>query len=245
VSSNDSEREALREWRLSAYEELRRARPDLFQNPEGAAYEIVTDRDLQDTVVEQSVGWNIAKGVPEQYADLGVVYEDPYVTLVKDAVRFRSGRLGPYIRMIPTMSAVTAGAAVLPLHDGKIVLVRHFRHESRTWHWEIPRGFGDAGEDSAHVAQREVEEELGARVLKLVPLGPVRLNGGVTSDLPMLYLAEITAPGSPETEEGIDEVRLISVPELSRILREGEVQDAFTLAALAYASAGGLLTDAS
>lgn len=244
MSSNDSDRDAVREWRLSAYEELRKARPDLFENPRDAAYEIVTDRGLQDRVVAQSVGWNIENGVPEQYADLGIVYEDPYITVVKDAVRFRSGHLGPYVRIVPTKTAATAGAAVLPLHDGRVVLVRHFRHASRAWHWEIPRGFGNAGEDAADVARREVSEELDAQVLKLVPLGPVRMDGGASSDLPVLYLAEITAPGNLETEEGIDEIRLVTVRDLKQMVTGGELEDAFTLSALAYANAGGLLAEA-
>jgi ADP-ribose pyrophosphatase len=239
----DPEREALRRWRLSAYLELRQARPDLFENPEDAAYEIVTEPELQARVVEQSLAWNIAMGVPEQYADLGIVYEDPYITLIKDAVRFRSGRLGPYIRWVPTMSAVTAGAAVLPVHDGRVILVRHFRHASRGWHWEIPRGFGDPGEDPADTARREVAEELGAEVLKLVPLGPIRLDSGVTRDLPMIYWAEITLPVSPESEEGIDEIKLVTVGDFERMIGAGELNDAFTLASVAYARARGLLAD--
>jgi ADP-ribose pyrophosphatase len=240
----DSEREALRAWRLKAYEELRQIRPDLFANPPGAAYEIVTDPESQARVVEQSVTWNVAAGVPEQYADLGVVYQDPFVTLVKDAVRFRSGHLGPYIRLMPTMSTVTAGAAVLAVHDGKVVLVRHFRHASRSWHWEIPRGFGNSGEDPADTARREVTEEVEADVLKLIPLGPVRMDNGVTRDLPMIYWAEITSPGRAETDEGIDEIRLVPVRDLDGMIRDGELADAFTLAAITYANASGLLTEA-
>jgi hypothetical protein len=70
------------------------------------------------------------------------------------------------------------------------------------------------------------------------------MDGGASSDLPVLYLAEITAPGNLETEEGIDEIRLVTVRDLKQMVTGGELEDAFTLSALAYADAGGLLSDA-
>jgi ADP-ribose pyrophosphatase len=241
MSSKDPAQQTLREWRLSAYEQLREQRPELFENPAGAAYEIVTDPAPQAQVAEQSAAWNRANGIPGQYGDIGIVYQDPFITVIKDAVRFRSGHLGAYVRWIPTMATVTAGAAVLAVHQGKYVLLRHFRHASRRWHWEIARGFGTADEDPADTARREVAEELGADVTDLMPLGYIQVEGGFPRDLPLIFWAEISEPRHLEAEEGIDGILAVSPGELNRMITDGELDDAFTLTAIAYARARGLL----
>jgi ADP-ribose pyrophosphatase len=241
MSTASDPSEELRSWRLKAYDELRQQRPSCFVNPPGAAFEIVFDRDAQSSVAEQSAARNRAAGIPEQYGDIGIVYQDEFVTLVKDAVRFRSGYVGPYIRFLPTSTTVTAGAAVLPVHEGRIILIRHFHHASRAWNWEIPRGFGAANEDAADTARRELSEELSAEVTRLIPLGRLRRDAGVPEDLPQLFWAEITQPGRLETEEGIDDIRAVTVAELDRMILDGELDDAFTLAALAYARVHHLL----
>jgi len=240
--SEDQTPSALRAWRLSAYDGLRRRRPDRFANPPGAAYEIVCDPGAQAQVAGQSAEWNRARGVPEQYADIGVVYQDPFIALIRDAVRFRSGGLGAYIRSLPADDTVTAGAAVLAVHGGKVILIRHFRHASRGWHWEIPRGFGTAGEDREATARREVSEELGAKVLALVALGHVSFEGGVPGDLPQVFWAEVTEPRQLEAEEGIDEMIAVTPAGLDEMIAAGQIDDAFTLAAVSLARARGLIT---
>jgi ADP-ribose pyrophosphatase len=163
------------------------------------------------------------------------------MTLIRDAVRFRSGRLGSYIRSIPTSDTVTAGAAVLSVHGGRVILLRHFRHASRRWHWELPRGFGIADEDPEATARREVNEELGADVTKIEHLGALGDSGGSPGDLPQIYWAEITEPTALESEEGIDDTLAATPAELDRMMVAGELDDGFTLAAIAYARARGLL----
>ncbi|MGP3928192.1 hypothetical protein [Streptomyces sp. 8N616] len=69
-----------------------------------------------------------------------MVYEDAYVMLLRDPVRFPDGRTGTYIRSVSAMQE--PGCVVLPLLGGEVVLLEHFRHATRSWHWEVPRGFG-------------------------------------------------------------------------------------------------------
>ncbi|MFD5869953.1 NUDIX hydrolase [Streptomyces sp. NPDC060322] len=236
-----------RQAKLSAYEDLRASRPEMFANPPGAAYEILLDRADQDRAYESMARRLRARGLPADYADIGVVYRDFYLTLVRDAVRFRTGDLGTYIRMVPGGDA--DGAAVLPvLTDGRIVLLRHFRHAARAWHWEIPRGFGDPGERGAETARRELFEELGVPVVELVHLGPLHSDSGMVAGTDQLYLARLagadidTEPGPGPYEEGIDTYRAVSPAEFRGLLRDQRISDSFTLAAYALADARGLLT---
>jgi ADP-ribose pyrophosphatase len=232
-----SEHERRRADRLAAYDRLREQRPHLFTNPPQAAYAILFDRADQDRVADEAAARLRVRGIPEEYGDIGVVYEDDYLGVVRDAVRFRSGRLGAYVR---TVSAEPGqAAAVLPvLPDGRLVLVRHFRHASRRWHWEIPRGFAEPGADPADNALRELREELGLTADEVLPLGLLDGEG----DPDAIFLARVAEPPTAlDAEEGVDDVRLVTLPGLVTMIASGELADPYTLAAYAFAVARGLL----
>jgi ADP-ribose pyrophosphatase len=225
--------------RLDRYDQLRAERPAEFVNPPGAAYEIIFDRSAQLACGETWSAWSRERGRPAEYGAMGVVYEDKYFIAVRDTVRFRDGSIGPYFRLLGAVDG--AGAATLPmLADGRLLLVRHFRHESRGWCWEIPRGFADPDDEGGPAtAARELAEETG------VAAGRVELLGRL--DDTEIYLARLDAADLPTTPpggaaaEGIDETRLVTPAELTTMLANGEITDGFLLAAYAFATARGLL----
>ncbi|GAA2828778.1 NUDIX hydrolase [Kitasatospora sp. CM 4170] len=232
--------------RLAAYQKLAAERPHLFENPEDAPFRILLDPAAQNEVADAAAELALVQGLPEEFGDIGVVYQDRYVTVVRDAVLFPSGVSGAYVRVCPTGDGV--GAAVLPvLHDGRVVLVRHFRHADRQWHWEIPRGFGEPGEEGDATARREAEEELGCPVAEVLRLGAMEADAGMAATRTELYLARLdedefrTEPSKGARQEGIDAVRAVSPDELQDMLTLGQVTDSFTLSALALATACGKL----
>ncbi len=242
--------EQRRKARLAAYDALRERHPDMFVNPPGGAIEILLNRADQERVAKEVTELAVTSGLPEESGDIGVVYRDPYVCVLRDAVRFPSGRTGTYIRLVSAAEA--AGAAVLPvLSDGRLILLRHFRHAERGWHWEIPRGFGSPGEDSASTARRELQEEVGCEASDLTHLGPMSPDTGLRAGRDQLYLAHVDAatfqdganPGA--REEGIEGCRALSVKEFEDMLLSGRISDAYTLAAYGLARARGLLAEAS
>jgi len=232
--------------RRAAYDRLRAERPHLFDNPPGAAYEILLDQSCQDAVADEAARAVRERGIPTEHADIGIVYEDPYILVVRDAVRFPAGNRGAYVRVVGARSGV--GAAVLPvLSDGRLLLVHHFRHADRRWHWEIPRGFGEPGADGAATARREAEEELGCTVQTLVYLGAVNRNSGMDADRDEVFLATIdvavfdAALSDAAAEEGIDEVRAVEPGPFRSMMISGDITDAYTLSAYALAIARQLL----
>ncbi|GAT66110.1 NUDIX hydrolase [Planomonospora sphaerica] len=244
MSAEDSR--SRRDARLAAYEKLQAARPHLFANPPGAAFEILFDRADQDFVSEQGAAWARANGLPEEYGDIGVVYQDAYTMMVRDAVRFRTGDRGAYFRVCPAADGVAA--AVLPvLDDGRVVLLRHFRHADRRWHWEIPRGFAEGEADGEETARREVGEELGCEVRDLVRLGTMVSDSGMTPGGGDVYLGlidhrEFEAVGDgPGKDEGIDAKKVVGADDLRSMIAAGEIDDSFTLTAYALAVAQGRL----
>lgn len=225
--------------RLAAYAELRRARPGLFADPPGSAYALELGEAEQREVAERQRAIMRRDGLPADYGDVGVVYADGYIKLVRDAVRFRDGRLASYIRMMS--AGESNGAAVLPIVDGAVVLVRHFRHAVRDWLWEMPRGFPEPGERPADTAERELAEELRLAVAELIPLGELHPDAGISSVSVPLFAARATGTPEPDPIEGIDDVRLLRPAELGAWIAEGRITDAFTLAACAIARARGLI----
>jgi ADP-ribose pyrophosphatase len=133
------------------------------------------------------------------------------------------------------------GVIVLPFYQGQVLLIRHFRHATRTWHIEIPRGFGKKGLSSEENAQRELGEEIGATISRLVSLGPMYPDAAASTECDALFFAEVASYGKVEEEEAITEILPTSVAEFERMIRENEITDGFTLAAYARAKAKDLL----
>ena len=223
----------------SDYFALVRQRPQEFVNPQGAAFEILLEEGEIQRAEEQAGQRLVAAGLPPEWASVGVAFRDQYVTILRDAVRYVDGTLGTYIRMWDSHPEFR-GVVVLPVWQEKVLLVRHFRHATRAWHLEIPRGFGSS-EDAASGARRELEEEVGATVSRLVELGDVYPDAGAMGGRVALFLGEVESYGDGEAKEGITEILPTPVSEFERMIAAGELTDGFLLAAYARAKTRGLL----
>jgi ADP-ribose pyrophosphatase len=239
LTTDDATRAARRAQRLARYDEIRAERPALFANPEGAAHEMVFDPKVQEEVADRSAARLRELGRPEEYGDMGVIYEDAFVIAMRDTVRFRDGYTGPYIRVIG--QAASAGAVILPVFsDGRILLTRQFRHHIRDWQWETPRGFAEPGDEGPVTAIRELHEEIGITVDKVELLGRLTDEDPVEIWLARLDVDSFAALPNGATIEGIDEFRLVTVDELGALIASGEITDGALLAAYAFATAKGL-----
>lgn len=225
---------------LESYLKLARQRPAMFANPPGQIFTILLDRD-EIREAEETVGRRLeAKGAPAEWASVGVAYRDQYLTILRDAVRFPDGSLGTYIRMVDWGEGAP-GVIVLPVYQGQVALVRHFRHATRQWHLELPRGFGEKGHTNEENARRELEEEIGAEVTRLVSLGSSYPDAGASSEFDVFYYAEIASYTQPDAQEAIAEIVLVSPREFERMMRDDQITDGFTLMAYARAKLHGLL----
>ncbi|MET9928647.1 MULTISPECIES: NUDIX hydrolase [unclassified Streptomyces] len=201
------------------YERLRAERPELFRNePDGI--DILTEPDAV-----------AAAG--------GVLYEDQYLMLVRDPVRFPGGEEGTYIRSMSPYRE--PGCVVLPLLDGGVVLVEHFRHATRSWHWEVPRGFGTAGLSDEENAAKELWEEIGAVPREVVALGVVHPDTGMTAEAVRLFAVRIASTGDLDRAEGIRRCVTVPFAEAEAMVADGRITDGFTVAALMRARLAGLV----
>jgi ADP-ribose pyrophosphatase len=162
-------------------------------------------------------------------ARCGVVHQDPWNTFVVDPVVMPDGRLGAYGRLLNTVDA--EGVAVLPMDgNGDVCLLRHFRHATRAWHLEIPRGFGEQGLPSIEQAAAELFEEL-ALAGDLSPLGHLHPDTGMLAARVALFVAVIPSLVHARHDEGLAEVVRMTRAQFEDAVADGLVTDPFAIAA--------------
>ena len=177
---------------------------------------------------------------------LGIVIDDEYVVVVRDPVRFPSGKLGTYLRIIerPALDG-SAGVVVLPLRDNVVFLREVFRHATRRWELELPRGFRKPGVTLAEDVEREISEEVGLAVEQTIPLGTIAPNTGLfagTAESFFVRLAAGEPKPHPEREEAFGALVTLTLPELFEKIRAGTIRDGYTLSAVLLAQTHGLLS---
>jgi ADP-ribose pyrophosphatase len=223
---------------LEDYFAFKEAHPALFENPPGAAFKILTEvADIREAESEVE-NWLKEKKLPTEWAQVGIAYQDQYAMILRDAVEFPNKKKWTYIRMV---GDDVPGVITLPIHQEQVLLIRHFRHATRSWHIEIPRGFGEKGFSSEENAQRELKEEIGAVISRLFPLGRVYPDAGAEAGYNDFFYAEVESYGQFETNEGIVKILPTTLPEFERMIRENELTDGFTITAYGLAKAQGLL----
>lgn len=178
-------------------------------------------------------------------APLGIVYEDNYVLVVRDPVRFPSGATGTYLRIFERSGLDgAAGVVIVAVRDGELYLRRVFRHATRSWELECPRGFREPGETADAAVRRELHEELGIESDRIERLGELVPNSGLLASVVESHFVTLRAgaPDSrPEAEEAFGEVHRVPFAHVATLISSGELRDGISLAAVIQAQARGLL----
>jgi ADP-ribose pyrophosphatase len=225
---------------LADYLAFAKAHQGLFVDPPQGGITILLDEDEIREAERQEARRLEALGLPPEWAQVGIAYRDQYVLLLRDAVRYPDGLFGTCIRSVDE-DEHAPGVVVLPLYQGQILLIRHFRHEKRDWQLEIPQGFGIPGLSSEESIQVELKEEIDAAISRLVPLGQVHLDTRSGANRIELFFAELDSYGDVELQEGITELLPTSVTEVERMIRENELDNVFLLVTYARAKLHGLI----
>ncbi len=223
--------------RILRYLEFAQANPALFETPPGAVRILLEPAEIEQ--VERVIGRNLAaQGLDPRWAEVGVVFQDPWFFVLRDAVEFPDGSRRTHARSI---NRIGDGAAALPVLDGRIALLRHFRHATRRWMREIPRGGIEPGQTPEQTVVQELREEIGAVATRVERLGFLYGSANLYASGAHLFFAEIASVGEPQLGEGIDSIDLVTPAEFERLLLEGEILDSFTVAAFTHARLRGLV----
>ena len=124
--------------------------------------------------------------------------------------------------------------AAIPVDDqGRIVLVRQYRHPVGEALWEVPAGILEKDESPEQAVRREVEEEVGRRAGHVERLALFHPTPGFCDEVLHLFRATALqeAPLHPDEDEVL-EVKWYTLDEARALLRAGEVKDAKTIIAL-------------
>ena len=124
--------------------------------------------------------------------------------------------------------------AVVPLlEDGRVVMIRQYRHAAGKVLWELPAGLVEEGEGPEECARRELGEEVGYEPGELVPLFSTFLSPGFSSEIIHIFLARDLRPVNVASEPD-EQIEAVPVPlaEAVAMVRRGEVQNAAAICGL-------------
>lgn len=169
------------------------------------------------------------------------VYENPWMRVVEDVVERPGGDSGIYGVVEMVHPAVFVVALT---DDDEVLLVTLDRHTVGA-SVEVPAG-GSDGEDPLVAARRELAEETGYVASEWREIGRMSALNGLARAPEHVFLAtglrrpaidgETDASHESQLEEGISAVRAVPWAEAMRMVREGEIGDGETVAALFYAA---------
>lgn len=126
-------------------------------------------------------------------------------------------------------------AAVLPVTaDGKILMVRQYRHALERYTLEIPAGKLDyVGEPMIDCAARELEEETGYRCDHLEYLLTVNTTIAFCNEKIDIFLAKDLVPSKQNLDEDEEiNVEAWALEDLEELIRCGKITDGKTVAAI-------------
>ncbi len=129
-------------------------------------------------------------------------------------------------------------AAIVPfISDTDILLIRQYRHATRSTIIEVPAGKIDPGETPYATADRELQEEVGQRAGRIEELGWIWTTPGFADEKIYLYAGFDleTAYSRPEDDEIIETFR-ISLNEALDLIWRGELTDAKSAMTLIHAA---------
>jgi ADP-ribose pyrophosphatase len=157
----------------------------------------------------------------------GVVFD-----VVRDRLREPQGT--EIIREVVTHSG---GAGGLPIfEDGRVALVRQYRHPAKRELLEIPAGKLEPGESAESCAAREIEQEIGWRPGRMQLLADFYSTPGFCGEQLTVFLATELTPSQQELDhDEFVEIVYLSLAEAVDRAWRNEFADSKTIIALLLA----------
>jgi ADP-ribose pyrophosphatase len=176
----------------------------------------------------------------DAYVQLGsrVVFRGRIFDVVDDLVRLPTGH------EVNRLTVKHPGAVLMaPLaNDGKLVMVRQYRHPLRSMLLEFPAGTLEKGEDPEACARRELAEETGFAAAEWTDLGVQYPLPGYCDELQHCFFARSLSPMKAEGDEDeIIEVVTLTPAEFERASAAGDMIDAKSVSIYARAKWRGLV----
>jgi len=130
------------------------------------------------------------------------------------------------------------GVVVIATDGSRVLLQKQWREAVGASVWQFPRGFGEAvaGTDALTDAARELQEETGIAGARLRVVGRVFPDPGILATEVVVVEALVSFDelqlSTSDVQERIEEFEVVSVAALDEWIRDGQLVDGITLAAL-------------
>jgi 8-oxo-dGTP pyrophosphatase MutT (NUDIX family) len=161
----------------------------------------------------------------------------PWIEVIEREVEFKAGAKPELYHALGQQDYL---AIVARTPDDRIPIVRQYRPALEAFTWELPAGLVDPGEPASVACARELKEETGLAARKVHALGDYAPCSARLSNRVHSFFVETEGSIGTAGEPGI-EVRLVSLPELARLIRSGEFTLQLHLGALLLAGMAGHL----
>jgi len=160
------------------------------------------------------------------------IYRNNWLSIREDDIRRPDGTDGVYAVVDkPTY------ALVIPQDGDRLHLVEQFRYPLGLRRWEFPQGTAQdvTNPEPSDLAARELREETGLRAQTMTLLGQLDLAPGMSSQRGLVFLATGITEGehARELEEQDMRSAWFGRAEVERMMRDGEITDAQSIAAYA------------
>jgi len=159
------------------------------------------------------------------------IYEGLVFGIRRDEVIEPSG-----VRATREVVTHPGSVVILPvLPDGRILLIRQYRHAARQYLWELVAGRMDPGETPKVAAARELMEETGYRAKRMRVFLDVFPTPGFLEERMFILLAEGLTAGEAEPEEDEKIIsRAYNRKQLEEKIRDGKLRDAKSIAGILF-----------
>lgn len=122
---------------------------------------------------------------------------------------------------------------VIPLTaEGQVVLVRQWRHGTRSFTLEVPGGLVESSDSPEQAARRELLEETGYTAKKMLYLGFVEPNPAFLNNRCHTFLAQDVQRVSELHQDEKEDIEVLVKPlgEIPRLIREGTISHSLVVA---------------
>jgi ADP-ribose pyrophosphatase len=159
------------------------------------------------------------------------LFQGRVFALRRDRVREPSGLVATREIIVHPGSSV-----VVPLlPDGRIVLIRQYRHAAGQYLWELVAGHKEPDESFLEGARRELREETGYTARRITKLLEIFPSPGLLGEKMEIFLARGLVKGKarPEDDERIAR-HVVTLGQAKSWIRKGRIRDAKSIAGILY-----------
>lgn len=164
------------------------------------------------------------------------LYNEPWLTVRKEKCELPNGKIMPAYYTLEYPTWVSAFALT---KEGKVLMVKQYRHGLEVISTELPGGVVDKGETTEKAIERELKEETGYVFDSYEYVGKICANPATTNNYMHMYIAK---GGIKKFDQSLDEtedveVEVYSIEEVKQLVKENKIVQALHCTCIFYALA--------